>query len=186
MSDHRTSIRELTRRPAIAAAMYAALLLICAFVTWDALADLHDRSDTLRAATDMLDRIEGREQATGPGQSFGPDAPAGSPFLEGQPIGVAGAGLEQRVTGAISENGGNVLSTQMDLNSANAKKGLVGLIVSCELKQPALQRVLYDLEAGMPFLFVDQLEVQAPQRTGGENGPMRVLITVSGQWRGKQ
>ena len=50
--------------------------------------------------------------------------------------------------------------------------------------QPALQQLLYDVEAGMPFLFVDQLTVQAPQATGAEIARMRVLIGVSGQWQG--
>jgi general secretion pathway protein M len=186
MSDQSTAIRKLTRRRAIAAAVYVAVVFVCAFMTWDALADIHERYDTLRAATDALDRIEGRKLSAGRANPFGAEAPAGSPFLEGQSITVAGAGLEQRVTGAIAKSGGSVLSTQVELNSSNAKKGFIGLIVSCELKQPALQEVLYDLEAGMPFLFIDQLEVQAPQRTGDENGAMRVLMTVSGQWRGKQ
>ena len=39
----------------------------------------------------------------------------------------------------------------------------MSLIASCEVDQPALQQLLYDIEAGMPFLFVDQLEAQAPQ-----------------------
>jgi hypothetical protein len=33
------------------------------------------------------------------------------------------------------------------------------------MEQPALQKLLYDLEVGMPFLFVDQLDVQVPQTT---------------------
>jgi general secretion pathway protein M len=38
----------------------------------------------------------------------------------------------------------------------------------------------------MPFLFVDQLVVQAPQASTGEEsgGRMRVLLGVSGQWQG--
>jgi general secretion pathway protein M len=38
----------------------------------------------------------------------------------------------------------------------------------------------------MPFLFVDQLAVQgpAPSTTSGEK--LRVLISVSGQWQGRQ
>ena len=37
----------------------------------------------------------------------------------------------------------------------------------------------------MPFLFVDQLVVQAPQAgTGEDGGRMRVLLGVSGQWQG--
>jgi hypothetical protein len=46
-----------------------------------------------------------------------------------------------------------------------AKTGFVGLLVSCEMEQPSLQKLLYDLEAGMPFLFIDQLDVQVPQLT---------------------
>jgi general secretion pathway protein M len=154
-------------------------------VTWAALADVYDRYGALSAATDMLDQIEGRKKPPGRADALGANAPVGSPFLEGQSITVAGAALQQRVTGAVSKSGGNVLSTQIDLNSSQAKNGIISLIVSCEVEQPALQQVLYDLEAGMPFLFVDQLEVQAPQATGREAGLMRVLMTVSGQWQGK-
>ena len=48
-----------------------------------------------------------------------------------------------------------------------------------------MQQVLYDLEAGMPFLFVDQLVVQtALNGSNEETGKLRVLLAVSGQWRG--
>lgn len=46
------------------------------------------------------------------------------------------------------------------LPGAQTRDGFVGLVVSCELEQPALQKLLYDLEAGMPFLFIDQLETR--------------------------
>jgi general secretion pathway protein M len=57
------------------------------------------------------------------------------------------------------------------------------------MDQPALQKLLYDLEAGMPFLFVDQLDVQVPQTTvANENGSgrIRVVLGVSGQWQGNK
>jgi general secretion pathway protein M len=44
-------------------------------------------------------------------------------------------------------------------------------------------------EAGMPFLFVDQLDVQVPQTTAtSENGSgrIRVVLGVSGQWQGNK
>jgi general secretion pathway protein M len=53
------------------------------------------------------------------------------------------------------------------------------------MEQPNLQKLLYDLEAGMPFLFIDQLVVQGPQAsTIGGGARMRILIAVSGQWKG--
>ena len=43
------------------------------------------------------------------------------------------------------------------------------------------------LEAGMPFLFIDQLVAQAPatQVPGATapEGKLRILISVSGQWQ---
>jgi general secretion pathway protein M len=175
--------RYLNRYPALAVSSYIAVIAIGLLATWGALADIHDRYGALTAATDMLDQIEGRKGAAGHGALGG--APSGSPFLEGRSITIAGAALQQRVTGAVTKTGGNVLSTQIDLSSSQAKNGFISLIVSCEVKQLALQQLLYDLEAGMPFLFVDQLEAQAPQATGQEDAALRVLITVSGQWQGK-
>ena len=173
----------LNRNPLVAMASYIAVVALLLVVSWGALADIHDRYGALAAATDILDQIEGRKGPAGHG-ALG-SLPSGSPFLEGRSVTIAGAGLQQRVTGAVGKAGGNVLSTQIDLNSSQAKSGFISLIVSCEVKQTALQQLLYDLEAGMPFLFVEQLEVQAPQATGQEDAPMRVLITVSGQWQGK-
>jgi general secretion pathway protein M len=57
------------------------------------------------------------------------------------------------------------------------------MVASCEIDQPALQPLLYDLEAGMPFLFIDQFAVQAPANASRE-GKMRILLAVSAQWRG--
>jgi hypothetical protein len=72
-------------------------------------------------------------------------------------------------------------------HSEGQEDGLVGLVVSCEMEQPNLQKLLYDIEAGMPFLFVDQLDVQVPQTTSANesgSGRVRVVLGVSGQWQG--
>jgi general secretion pathway protein M len=99
---------------------------------------------------------------------------------------IAGAALQQRVTSAVTKLGEDLLSSQVDLQGTQSKHGFVSLTASCELDQPAVQQLLYDLEAGMPFLFVDRLVVQAPQATMGQDvgGRMRVLLAVSGQWQG--
>jgi general secretion pathway protein M len=110
----------------------------------------------------------------------------GSPFLEGPTVTVAGASLLQRVAAAVGNAGGTIQSSQVDVTGNQAKDGVVGLVVSCEMEQAALQKVLYDLESGMPFLFIDQLDVQVPQTTAiGEStaGRIRVVLGLSGQWQ---
>ncbi|MGA2125467.1 MAG: type II secretion system protein GspM [Xanthobacteraceae bacterium] len=182
MSASRTTQGYLARHPWIPALGYVAAVAALVAVTGLALADIYQRHVALAAATDMLDRVEGRRPALGGAMSAG--GPVGSPFLEGQTVTVAGAALLQRVAAAVTKVGGNVLSSQVELQGSEAKDGFVSLIVSCELDQPALQQMLYDVEAGMPFLFVDQLVVQAPQAAASaDGGRMRVLLGVSGKWQ---
>jgi general secretion pathway protein M len=175
--------RLFVRAPWTAFVGYVALVVCLGLVCWGALENLQERTAARDSAQALLDQIEGRAR---PGARV-PAAQAampGSPFLEGQTVTVAGAALQQRIGSAVKAVGGNVLSSQVDLQGVDAKKGFVSLTASCEVDQPALQQLLYDVEAGMPFLFVDQLTVQAPQATGADTARMRVLIGVSGKWQG--
>jgi general secretion pathway protein M len=111
--------------------------------------------------------------------------PAGSMFLEGATVTVAGAAIIQRVAGAVTKFGGTVLSTQVELKGTQSKTGFLSILVSCDIDQAGLQKLLYDLEAGMPFLFVDQLAVQAPSTLSSSgSGKLRILLAVLGQWQG--
>jgi len=180
-------IHRLASQPVMAVASYLGCVLISGFMTWSAVADIRERRAGIAAAQDLLAEIEGRNNpASSPAPVPGP-IPTGSPFLEGQSVTVAGAAILQRVASAVRRYGGNVLSSQVELESSQSKVGLLGVTLSCELDQPELQRLLYDIEGGMPFLFVNQLSVQTGQsNTGAEGGRLRVLLGVSGQWQGAQ
>jgi len=173
-------------RPLLTALGYAALVVVLLAMAWSGVADILDRRQSVAAATDLLAQLEGRK--TSPLAAGSPRAsqvPTGSPFLEGQTLTVAGAALLQRVADAVTKVGGNVLSSQVDVQGVQAKDGFVSVLASCELDYAALQRLLYDLEAGMPFLFIEQVVAQSPQ-TGSpqEGGRMRLLLAVSGRWQG--
>jgi general secretion pathway protein M len=173
----------LTTSPVVAATIYAGLLVVLLTVVVSSVLDLLGQQAAVNASAAMLEQLEGRK-ASGPGGSPALAVmPVGSAFLEGATVTVAGAALLQRVAGAVTKFGGNVLSSQLDVQGTQAKAGFVSMIASCELDQLALQPLIYDLEAGMPFLFIDQLAVQAPTTSSGE-GKLRVLLAVSGQWQG--
>ena len=108
-------------------------------------------------------------------EANGSAAPAGSPFLEGQTATVASAMLMQRVTGSISAAGGNVISSETEQGGAQSKDGYLRVVATFEISHEALQRVLHDLEAGMPFLFVEQMIVQTPINPA-ESGRLRVRL----------
>ena len=145
--------------------------------------DLVERNAAVATAQERLAQIEGRARP-GPAAEATDAQLVGSPFLEGQTITVAGAALQQRIGSAVAKVGGSVLSSQIGLDGPGAKAGFVSLTANLEILQPALQSLLYDLEAGMPYLFVDTLAVQAPQAFGeAEGSRMRVTLGVSGQWQ---
>ena len=144
---------------------------------------LIERNAAVAAAQQRLAQLEGRARP-GPAAEAADTQVTGSPFLEGQTITVAGAALQQRIGSAVAKAGGSVLSSQIGLDGPNAKTGFVSLTANLEILQPALQTLLYDIEAGMPYLFIDTLAVQAPQAFGeAEGARMRVTIGVSGQWQ---
>jgi general secretion pathway protein M len=180
----------LARFPFGAAALYVFLVIGFLAATAFQVIDIGERHAAVAAASDILARLE--RQGTGARYALanGSEAALGSPFLEGTSVTVAGAVLLQRVAGAVTRVGGNVLSSQVDVQGPQSKQSFVVVTVSCEVDQPALQRMLYDLEAGMPFLFVDQLVVQAPAATASnanaQGGRLRVMIAVSGQWQGSK
>ncbi len=187
MSDKNPVQRALLRFPRAATAAYVVLLLVFVAGTWNAIADVVQQRADVSAASDILERLEGRRPTLPHARGAIDAVPSGSPTLEGPTVTVAGASLLQRVAAAVAKVGGNMLSSQVELQGPQAKAGFVGVIASCELDQPGLQKLLYDLEAGMPFLFIDQLVVQAPLATANDQeGRMRILLAVSGQWRGRK
>jgi general secretion pathway protein M len=180
-----TPAKALTSSPLAAAVTYVGLLVLLLFVVVTSITDLIDQRSEVAASTTMLEQLEGHHAAARrnvPGEMA---MPSGSAYLEGATVTIAGASLLQRVAGAVVKFGGNVLSTQLDVQSTSGSPGFLSMIASCEIEQPRLQELLYDLEAGMPFLFIDQLVVQTPTAEAGEQpARLRVLLGVSGQWRG--
>ena len=178
--------RTLAQSPLIAVALYLAVLIGLVTASVVAIAGIFDHQRALAQTSDLLEQLRGRKPRSTAALSA--EHP-GTPFLEGPTVTVAGAALLQRVAAAVGSVGGTVQSSQVDVLGTQAKDGFVGLLVSCEMEQPALQKLLYDLEVGMPFLFVDQLDVQVPQLTATSDsgaGRIHVVLGVSGQWQGSK
>jgi len=171
--------RGLNYSPLVAATIYATVVGLLLVTTVYALVDIYSGTSALADTEALLERLQGRNAAP-----VADGAMNGSPFLEGSSVTIAGATLLQRVAGAVTKAGGTIQSSQVDV--AGSASGLVKLQISCEIAQADLQRLLYDLEAGMPFLFVDEMTVEMPQAVGaaGGNGRMHVQLAVSGQWQG--
>ncbi|MEJ0094116.1 MAG: type II secretion system protein GspM [Methylocella sp.] len=167
---------------ALATLGYLAVVLTLLTISWFALSGLKDDYDEFSVVNARLAAMEGHGKSGD--QAAADDSPfSGSPFLDGPTVTIAGADLQRRVVAAVDKVGGNVLSSQIDLHDVRASEGYVTLSATCEVDQTALQPLLYDLEAGMPFLFIEQIIIQGSQSGAQkEGGRMHVQIDVTGQW----
>ena len=172
----------ITRRQIVAVVSYlAGAAALVASSLWF-VNDLAARSDEVETAQAQLEQLTSHFKV-----ALQPSSGAGTrmPFLDGRSVTIAGASLQERVATAVANAGGALVSSQVDLDGPDAKNGFIGLTASVEIGQPQLQSLLYDLEAGMPFLFVDALSIQSPEQFGeAETGRMRASLSVTGQWRG--
>jgi len=178
------SIRDyLVRDNRVAGLVYVGIVIALGLTTFLTLADLAESYRARNAAVEMLSRLEGRPNSDhGAPKDLGP---TGSPFLDGQTVTIASASLLQRVAAVISTSGGTVVSSELAQQGTQAKDDYVIAIANCELEEEALQKVLYEIEAGLPFLFIDQLNVQASSDSG-QGRRLRVRIGIAGLWpRGK-
>jgi general secretion pathway protein M len=175
------------RRRWLALLTYVILLVGLTAVAVATISNLLDSYAALDKNRAILARLDRQMEHTMGRQFAASTVVKGPPFLGGKTITIAGAALQERVEAAVKKAGGNVLSSQIDLQGPRSAEGFVGLTESLEIDQASLQPLLYDLEAGMPYLFVENLAIQAPQAFGEAEGtPMRVLMAVSGQWREPQ
>lgn len=172
-------------RAAVAVLAYAAAVALLVQLAWGAVADLVARQAAVAAAADILDRLEGRRAAPLASAGMPAGLRRGSPFLEGPTVTVAGAGLMQRVSEAVARFDGRILSSRVELQGTPLGAGFLGVTTNLEIGQADFQALLYEIEAGLPFLFVDQLVAQAPATAAeAQDGRLRVLMTVYGQWQG--
>jgi general secretion pathway protein M len=170
----------LKRHPAGPALVYGAIVLGALSICGMELVDLQKRFSELDVSRERLTRLEMRTRSSSGDAGRVANRPAGSSFLEGPTVTVASASLLHRTSNAIANVAGSLLSSEVEAQSMS-KDGNIRINAICELEQSALQTLLYDLETGMPFLFVDQLTLQAARPEN--KGRMRVSLGIAARWR---
>ncbi|MDI4659051.1 type II secretion system protein GspM [Xanthobacter autotrophicus] len=186
----RPAVIPTSRQPLLAALGYLALVAVLLAVAGSAVGDLMDKRAAVAEAADALDRLQGRKP---PRAGDGAEPWSGAPVLEGPTVTVAGAVLMQRIAAAVERAGGRITSSRPELQGTPYGAGFVAVAASLDIGEDALQKLLYDIEAGQPFLFVDQLAIQSEAPASGgrtvdgggqQHMALKVTFTVYGQWRG--
>jgi len=177
----------LDRQQAIAVAALALFLLACAGSVALTLAIRSDASAELSERQSVLDRLEARAGARG--ESGRQEKAAAAPpqaFLDAATPGLAAADLEAYVA-RLADRNAALVSFGTQASAGEEAAGIVRIEASLDISLLALQGLLYQLESGTPYVFVDSMTVRAPSTAvaaaAAENQPLRVTLNLHALWR---
>lgn len=113
----------------------------------------------------------------------------GAGYLEGQNETLIAAALQDRIKSAVAATGGRLNSTQVIASTDHDKTHRVAVRGQMQMSLASLQRVLYTIESGTPYLFIDNLDVRPMVGARGPDTPdadalLEVHFDVYGYMRG--
>lgn len=173
--------------PRLSRLLALALLLLVIAVPYLAIVrpyieTLSEGRETLAEAVALRDRylsvaaagaaVDGWRQALS-------DESDGAAYLQGASEALVSADLQNRVKTVVQDNGGVLNSTQ--ILDATSEDGFRRLAVRVRMSggSEALYRVLHALETERPFLFVDNIDINARSMRAREGQPETIELMVS-------
>jgi len=174
------------RSQVTALAVLVVLLLACAGSVALSLAMRSGAAEELAERQDALSRLEARVHARA--EAHGAAGPAVAPdeaFLAAPTAGLAGADLQAYVA-RLADRHAVLVSFGTQAQAGEDAADAVRIEASLDIGLSALQVLLYQLETGTPYVFVESLTVRpvtAAATGGAENGPLRVTLGLRALWR---
>jgi hypothetical protein len=176
----------LNREQATAVGALCVLLIVCVSsvlltleIRADAVQELSDRQD-------VLSRLEVRARSRS--EPHGETRVAAAPpqaFLDAPTSGIAGAELQAYVA-RLADQHAALVSFGTQASAGQDAADAVRIEASLDIGLRALQVLLYQLESGTPYVFVESMTVRATSSagvSGAENFPLRVTLGLRALWR---
>ena len=177
---------KLGREALISIGALGALLVVCASVIGFPLQARLDTGRELDARSRTLSQLEARVKARNEARPrSGSVAPAAA-FISASTQGLAGAQLQAYLQQTADAQHATVVSSGVEPAKHEDGRGSIRLQATLDLNAKALQALLYQLESGTPYVFVDALAVQLPGVGGqraSEDPLLRVTLGLRAVWR---
>jgi hypothetical protein len=179
-------MRTLNRTQAMAVAVLGLLLVACAASVVVSLDMRFAAADELSDRQDALARMEARARARteAHGASQAATAPAQA-FLDAPTAGLAGADLQAYVA-RLADRHAVLVSFVTQAQAGEEAADAIRIEASLEIALGPLQDLLYQLETGTPYVFVESMTVRpitAAVTGSAENTPLRVTLGLRALWR---
>jgi general secretion pathway protein M len=174
----------LKRTQIIAVAALGLLIVTCGLSVALTLAMRLDAGQELADRQDVLARLEARAQSRPQARGVGGFATApAQAFLDAATSGLASAELQAHVARLADQHA--VLVSFGTQPAAGDEADVVRAEASLDITLGDLQVLLYQLESGTPYVFVDSMTVRSATTTAGgaESARLRVTLGLRALWR---
>jgi general secretion pathway protein M len=175
-------VLRLDREQAISVAALALLLLACVFAVGVSVQMRSDAGSEIAERRELLSRLETKMRA-GAGRSNGAAPPTA--FLDAPTTGIANAKLQAYLAQLADLQQAGLVSTGTEAAKADEAGDTIRIEATLDMNTRALRAVLYQLESGTPYVFVDTLTLQPASATAGhsEDPILRATISLRAFWR---
>jgi hypothetical protein len=173
----------LNREQAIAVAALALLLFVCIGTMGMLLQSRFDAGRELAERRELLSRIEAKVQA-GANRPVAVAPPTA--FLDAPTQGIAGAQLQAYLAQVADNQHASLMSSGGEAAKREDVPDTIRLQATLDISSKALRGMLYELESGTPYVFVDALTVQPAGPTAGrsvEDPLLRTTLGLRALWR---
>lgn len=173
----------LGREQVISLAVLALLALTCVCAVGVSLQMRFDAGQELDERRDSLSRLEGRMRADA-GRRIGV-APSAA-FLSAPTQGIASAQLQTYLAQLADLQHAGLVSSGGEAAKRDEAPDTIRLQATLDTSIKALRGMLYQLETGTPYVFVDALTVQPASASVGrvmEDPPLRATLSLRAFWR---
>ena len=174
----------LDREQTLSLGALALILVLCACLVQYAMQTRSEAAQQLDERRETVARLEARARADGPGRTI-TTAPA-SAFLDAWTQGLAGAQLQAYLMQTAGAQQAAIISSGLEPTKREDTPDTIRLQATFEVGLVALQAILYRLESGTPYVFVESLAIQPAGAAGGRPAAdplLRATLSVRAFWR---
>jgi general secretion pathway protein M len=178
---------KIDREQAVAVAVLLLLLVTAIAAPALTLATLSNAQQELTDAQNLFARVEAAHQRLGTKGRAGDAitaAPSGA-FFEAQTSGLASAQFEAYLAQVAADQQASLVSSAVQPITHTDTQDVVRIQATLGIGYDALQGLLYKLETGMPYIFVDSLALQSPNAANAHaaSAPtMKVTLNLKALW----
>ena len=176
---------KLDREMLLSLGALGALLVVCVSVLGFSLQARFDAAQELDTRSKALSQLEARLAARNARPKSEAVAPAAA-FLSAPTQGLAGAQFEAYLQQMAATQHATVISSGIDPTRHEDRPDAIRLQATLDMTLEGLQRMLYQLESGTPYVFVDSLSVQVPgsrAQRAVEDPLLRVTLGLRAIWQ---